>query len=142
MGDPAANEALVRRLVDELVNGGRLELFDEVLSEDFVAHGVGPGLPPGPDGMRALVRTWRRAFPDWQDTIHELVANDELVSFRITARGTHTGRLLDIEPTGEPVEWEMLEMVRVRDGRICEQWGHSNFHEVVARLRRAAAVSH
>lgn len=130
----AANEALVRRMVDEVVNANRLEVLDEVLAPDFVAHGVGAGLPSGPEGMRILVQVWRRAFPDWKDTICELVAGDELVSFRIAATGTHTGRLLDIEPTGRRVSWGMIEMVRIRDGRISEQWGYSDFHEVIRSL--------
>lgn len=133
-----ANKAVVERLVRDIVNGGQVDLLDEVLADDFVAHGVGPG-PAGPDGMRRLIATWRTAFPDWQDQIEEIVAEGDLVVIKIAARGTHSGPLLGIEPTGEAVQWGMIEMVRLADGKITEQWGYSDFSEVVRHLRQVAA---
>ena len=136
--NPAANKAVVERLVRDIVNGGQVDLLDEVLAADFVAHGVGPG-PAGPDGMRRLIATWRTAFPDWQDHIDEIVAEGDLVVLKITAQGTHNGPLLGIEPTGETVQWGMIEMVRLADGKIVEQWGYSDFADVVRHLRKVAA---
>ena len=135
---PEANKAVVERLVRDIVNGGKVELLDEVLADDFTAHGVGAG-PAGPEGMRHLIATWRTAFPDWQDHIEEIVAEGDLVVIKIAAQGTHSGPLLGIEPTGEAVEWGMIEMVRLADGKITEQWGYSDFSEVVRRLRKVAA---
>lgn len=83
-----------------------------------MAHGVGPGMPPGKDGIRALLRAWRRGFPDWQDTIEDIVAQHDLVVLRTAASGTHLGPIAGIAPTGEHVSWNMIEIVHVRDGRI------------------------
>ncbi|MCY3960533.1 MAG: ester cyclase [bacterium] len=137
--NPAANKAVVERLVRDIVNGGKIDLLDEVLADGFVAHGVGTG-PSGPDGMRRLITTWRTAFPDWQDHIDEMVAEGDLVVLKISAQGTHDGPLLGIEPTGETVQWGMIEMVRLADGKITEQWGYSDFAEVVRHLRKVAAA--
>lgn len=135
---PAANKAVVERLVRDIVNGGQVELLEEVLADDFIAHGVGPS-PSGTDGMRGLIATWRTAFPDWRDHIDEIVAEGDLVVLKITARGTHDGPLLGIEPTGESVQWGMIEMVRLADGKITEQWGYSDFADVIRHLRKVAA---
>ena len=136
--NPAANKTVVERLVRDIVNGGQVDLLDEVLADDFMAHGVGSG-PAGPDGMRRLIATWRTAFPDWQDQIEEIVAEGDLVVIKIAARGTHSGPLLGIEPTGEAVQWGMIEMVRLAEGKITEQWGYSDFSKVVRHLRKVAA---
>ena len=136
----AANIAVVRTLVERVVNGRDDSRLDTVLSDDFVAHDVGPGMPPGKEGMRTLLRVWRRAFPDWVDTIEDIVAQDDLVVIRISATGTHLGPISGIAPTGRRVKWDMIEIVRVRDGRICEQWGQSNFAAVLDQLRAAAAT--
>ena len=132
------NKAVVERLVRDVVNGGQMDLLDEVLADDFVAYGVGK-VPSGPEGMRGLIDAWRTAFPDWQDQIDEIVAEGDLVVLKITARGTHEGPLMGVEPTGEAVEWGMIEMVRLEDGKIAEQWGYSDFSEVVRHLRKVAA---
>lgn len=136
----AANVALVRTLVERVVNGREDALLDEVLADDFVAHDAGPGMPPGRDAMRTLLRVWRRAFPDWRDTIQDIVAQDDLVVIRVRAAGTHLGPIAGIAPTGLPVAWDIIEIVRVRDGRITEQWGQSNFPAVLERLRAAASA--
>ena len=67
-----------------------------------------------------------------------LAANIAVVS--VHATGTHLGPISGIAPTGRRVQWDMIEIVRVRDGRICEQWGQSNFAPVLDRLRAAAAT--
>ena len=133
-----SNKAVVERLVRDIVNSGQVELLEQVLADGFVAHGAGSGLT-GSEGMRQLIATWRKAFPDWQDQIEEIVAEGDLVVIKIAARGTHSGPLLGIEPTGEAVEWGMIEMVRLVDGKIAEQWGYSDFSEVVRHLRKVAA---
>ncbi len=139
MNDVEKNKKVVERLVRDIVNGGQVDLLDEVLADDFVAHGVGSG-SSGPDGMRRLIATWRTAFSDWQDHIEEIVAEGDLVVLKIAARGTHDGPLLGIDPTGEEVRWGMIEMVRVAEGKITEQWGYSDFADVVRHLRKVAAA--
>ena len=84
--NPAANKAVVERLVRDIVNGGQVDLLDEVLADDFVAHGVGSG-PAGAEGMRRLIEAWRTAFPDWQDHIDEIVAEGDLVVIKIFRPG-------------------------------------------------------
>jgi predicted ester cyclase len=138
--DVETNVAVVRALVERVVNGRDDAALDEVLSDDFVAHDAGPGMPPGKAGMLALLRAWRRAFPDWVDTIVDVVAQHDLVVIRVHATGTHLGPIAGIAPTGAAVEWDIIEIVRVRDGRICEQWGQSNFAGVLDRLRTLAAA--
>ena len=136
----AANIAVVRRLVERVVNNRDDDLLDVVLADDFVAHDAGPGMPPGKAGMRALLRVWRRAFPDWVDTIEDVVAQNDLVVIRVRATGTHLGPIAGIAATGRRVAWDIIEIVRVRDGRITEQWGQSSFAGVLDELRAAAAV--
>ena len=138
--DPAtrdANIAVVRALVDDVVNGRDDSRLDEVLADDFVAHDLGPGMPPGKEGMRTLLRVWRRAFPDWTDTIQDVIAQGDLVVIRVRATGTHLGPIAGIAPTGRPVAWDIIEILRVREGRITEQWGQSSFATVLDGLRAA-----
>jgi predicted ester cyclase len=91
------------------------------------------------DGLQRLTRAWRAAFPDWHDEILDVVAEGDRVVARLRASGTHLGRLAGIEPTGEQCEWGMIEIVRIRDGKIAEQWGYSDFSDVINRLRKVVA---
>ena len=55
------NKALVRRFFDEVVNGGNIDLIDELLTDDFVEHEKFPGLEPNRDGVKEFFRRFRSA---------------------------------------------------------------------------------
>ena len=138
MSDVAANKKLFLEMVDRVVGKDDWASAAQYFTDDFVAHGAGPE-PTPLDGLQRLTRAWRRAFPDWHDEILDVVAENDLVVARLRASGTHLGRLLDIDPTGEHCQWGMIEIVRIRDGKIAEQWGYSDFSDVVSRLRNVAS---
>jgi len=138
MSDVEANKALFLAMIDRVVAGDDWTAATQFFTDDFVAHGAGPK-PTALEGLQRLTRAWRSAFPDWRDEILDIVAEGDRVVARLRATGTHLGRLADIEPTGESCQWGMIEIIRVRDGKIAEQWGYSDFSDVVTRLRKVAA---
>lgn len=138
MSDIEANKNLFLEMVDRVVGNDDWASASQYFTDDFVAHGAGPK-PTPLDGLQRLTRAWRAAFPDWRDEILDVVAENDLVVARLRASGTHLGRLLDIDPTGERCQWGMIEIVRIRDGKIAEQWGYSDFSDVVSRLRKVSA---
>jgi predicted ester cyclase len=140
MADIEANKQLFVEMVERVVGRDDWASVADYFTDDFVAHGAGRK-PTTLDGLQHLTRVWRVAFPDWRDEILDVVAERDLVVGRLRASGTHEGPLLDIAPTGERCEWGMIEIVRVRDGKIAEQWGYSDFAEVIARLRKVAATN-
>src|SRR5205085_5770957 len=97
----ARRKALVRQLVEEGVNQGRLEVVDALLAPPFRAP-----LPDGrvPQTVKELLRLYRRAVPDAQWTIEEQIAEADTVVTRFTARGTHQGPLWGLPATGQWVQ--------------------------------------
>ena len=138
MSDIEANKQLFLAMIDRVVARDDWAAAASFFTDDFVAHGAGPQ-PTTLDGLQRLTRAWRAAFPDWHDEILDIVAERDLVVARLRASGTHLGRLADIEPTGESCQWGMIEIIRVRNGKIAEQWGYSDFADVMTRLRKVAA---
>src|SRR5262245_42050074 len=91
-------KALVRRMVEEIWNGGNVDLVDDVFTSDF---DNGPGRPPGTDFIKAWHQSTRESFPDLHYTIDELVAEQNRVVLRWTATGTQRGSFGPIPPTGK-----------------------------------------
>lgn len=48
---------------------------------------------------------------------------------RVTFRGTHTGDLLGIAPTGRPIELTMVELHTWENGQLSDLW--NSFHPVL-----------
>ena len=119
-------KALARRFYEEVLNQGKLDVLDEILSDDFVEHQEIPGMPSGKDGVRAYVTTFRDAFPDLRFELQAVVAEGDEVWVHAVMTGTQKGDLPGIPATGEQVSITMIDRVRVRDGQAVEHWGASD----------------
>lgn len=117
-----SNRALIRRFYDEGWNANDLDVYDELVTDDFVDHQAVPGLPPGREGFKMLNVMFRSAFPDVYVTVDEVVAEDDKVGCRWRSGGTHQGELFGIPPTGKTVEITATVFYRVDDGRLAEGW--------------------
>ena len=113
--------ALVRRLVDEVVNRDNAALLVELVAADHVGHDP-LGDHYGPEGARIVVAEYRTAFPDLAVTIEDLVAAGDTVAWRFTLRGTHAGPFIGIPPTGRAVIATGIAIDRVEDGQVIESW--------------------
>jgi steroid delta-isomerase-like uncharacterized protein len=116
------NKVLVRRFIDEVYNQGRPEIIDELFADDYVDHTASTEQAPGPSGARQIYDVFHAAFPDLRVEIHDLVADDDLVTFRSTMSGTSKGPLMGAAPTGNRIEIASMVFLRIRDGRIVERW--------------------
>lgn len=116
------NKALVRRLVDEVQNRGTIAAVDEIAAPTFVNHSAPPGVPSDREGVKQITLLFRRAFPDGAMTVEDMIAEGDTVATRKTFRGTHQGEFMGIPPTGRRVAIELIDVVRVVDGRVVEHW--------------------
>ena len=117
------NKALVRRMYDEVVGQRKIEVLDELLGDDFVEHETMPGIPPGREGVKALIGMFLSAFPDMQFELGDIVADGDVVASRMTMTGTHQGEFMGIPATGRSINVNSMEFLRVANGRVVEHWG-------------------
>ena len=124
---PRRNQQLVRRFIEELWNGRRLELADELIARDCQTHQLRSGaaitsVVRGPKEMKSHVAEWLRGFPDLKFTIEQLFSADDKVFTQTVMEGTHTGMWLEIPPTNKSATIRMMTVHRVARGKIAEDW--------------------
>jgi steroid delta-isomerase-like uncharacterized protein len=133
-----AAKAVVRRNTEEVQGGGNFEVFDELFADDFLDHTPQPGRTPDKDGAR-LYKILRTAFPDFHAEIHWQLADGDRVTTYKTYHGTHRGGFLGLAPTGRKIQFEAVDVMRVRNGKITEHWGVANLFSLMQQLRRLAS---
>jgi steroid delta-isomerase-like uncharacterized protein len=102
---------------------GKLDETLELIGEDAVAHVAGSPAPlTGKDGFREFVTTYLTAFPDGAITVDDQVAEGDTVASRWTGRGTNTGELMGIPPTGKQITVEGISFTRITDAKVRETW--------------------
>jgi catechol 2,3-dioxygenase-like lactoylglutathione lyase family enzyme/predicted ester cyclase len=105
-------KAVVRRLIEEVMNGGRLDVVDELYT---------PELAPA---ARRWIAPFRESFPDVRMDIVDLIAEGEKVVGRFHCSATNLGPWRGNEPTGRRFERvDEVYVFRVAGGRIAEAWG-------------------
>lgn len=119
------NRAVLRREVEELYNHtGSLDVVEEIFSPDYVSHEPTSGEVRGIEGARQFAATFRKAFPDLENTIEDMVAEGDKVVMRFRGSGTHKGETTETfgPPTGKRMEITGITIKRLAGGKIVEAW--------------------
>ncbi len=128
------NEQVVRDACRVIWSEGDLERIGEFYDADFEADYPRTDWGSGLQGIHDLAAGIRSSFPDYHEHIDELIVADDLVIVRLTIKGTHTGPLPDLPPTGKSVEFKDVTIARVRNGKIVEQRGLSDHFALYQQL--------
>jgi steroid delta-isomerase-like uncharacterized protein len=129
------NKALVGRLVEEIFNQRDMSVIDKIFSPDFVENEkLPPGIPPGREAPRAMFSMLHNAFPDFKATIEQLIAEGDKVVLLMTWTGTQGGEFLGIPPTGKRISINVIDIIRVADGKIVEHWGVMDSAKMMQQL--------
>ena len=98
------NKALVRRFVEEVLNGGNLDAVDELLAPDYLDHTVPAGKYAGREGLKRSLPKQLAASSDLHFRIEEQIAEGDKVVTWVIGSGTHDReRFLGLAPTGERI---------------------------------------
>ena len=112
-------KAIAHRFWEE-ANQRNWAAFDEFVAENYAGHGLDTA--QGREGLKAEIMSYVAAFPDLRYTVDDVISEGDQVMSRWTARGTHTGQLMDIPPTGKPVTINGISVDRVVNGKMVEGW--------------------
>lgn len=116
------NKAIIRRFWEEVFNGRKLSLIDELFTTDWVYHGVAGRKLYGQEGLKQFLTMYYNAFPDIQVKVENLIAEGDKVVSHVISRGTHKGELMGIAPTGKQVTVPAICVSRFAGDKIVEDW--------------------
>lgn len=117
------NKRIARRHFDELWAQGKLEVADEIYSSDCMGrYATHPEHGGYPECEKEGVRGERAAVPDMQVTILDQIAEGDTVVTIWEVRGTNSGEMHGIPPSGNPIRIQGTHRHRIRDGKIAEAW--------------------
>jgi ketosteroid isomerase-like protein/predicted ester cyclase len=126
-------ESILRRMFDEVINQGRLEVVDELFAEDYVDHGP-MGDMTGRDAFKQMVAQWRAAVPDVHCDVDTVIVDGDLCAWLVRATGTHTGDGLGFPATGRRFATVSANIGRFHDGRAAEHWAEQGMFPMLAQI--------
>lgn len=130
------NKEIVYRFNKEFIEQGNEQSFHEMIAPDFVNQTAPAGVPKGPEGVLFFFNQFLKpAFPDLKVEIYDQVAGDDKVATRKAFHATHKGEFLGIPASGKKVVMEVIDIVRLRDGKLIEHWNVLDMQSVLMQIK-------
>lgn len=128
-------ETVVRQLIEEGFNKGNMDVVNAIASPHLIEHqNYGPNHAAGAQGVRAVVGSLRRSFPDFRLTIEDVSVAGDTVWLRMVATGTNTGSYMGHAPTGRSIRIDVFDAIRIENGLMVEHWGVPDRLGVLSQL--------
>ncbi|MDB4900730.1 MAG: hypothetical protein JWQ63_11 [Mucilaginibacter sp.] len=117
-----SNKAIIRKLYEEILNTGKLELLSQVVSDEY----TGPRGMKGPAGFAEAIKPIILAFPDIKWTIEDIIAEGDKVMVRWSWTGTNKGSFDGFPPTNKVVNHNAINIFLFSGDKIIKAWMQSD----------------
>ena len=130
------NKTILHRFLDEAYNKGNLAVGDELLAANAVFHTPDADIE-GIEGWKQYANAFLTGFSDLVVAVEDTIAEGDKVVAYWTCRGTHTGELRGIAPTGKQATWTGIAIYRFAGGKIQEIRG---WNDALGLMRQLGVV--
>lgn len=110
-------------------------VWDELVAPDMVQHfNSFPDAIVGLENNKQFSEALFQGMPDVTSTIEDVIAEGDLVIYRSTVQGTHTGTFLGYPATGKTSKLNDFTQLRIENGKIVEMWYETNLLAALQQL--------
>ncbi|MDV6264801.1 ester cyclase [Rhodococcoides yunnanense] len=101
---------------------GEQVYLDRAVDDSFVDNTLPTGRPQGPNGPVVASAGFRTAIPDLSCELADLYITGDTFTARLIFRGHFTGAYGPTAGSGQPVEFDAIDIQHVGEERIVEDW--------------------
>jgi steroid delta-isomerase-like uncharacterized protein len=129
-----ANKKLARDYIDQVFNRHDPAKAADFVTDDVIWHGGALGTITGSNNLVGLLQAFIGALPDLYAAEQDAVAENDLVVVRLVVTATVKDSLLGAPADGKPVRWDAVDIYRVTDGRISEEWAADDVAAIMIQI--------
>ena len=108
-------------------------LAHQCMATNYLDHSL-PQVRSVEDAI-AILQSTHKSFPDIRVLIEDLIAEDDQVVFRGRFIATHLGDFLGYPPTGARIDFEAIEIFRLKEKKIAESWGYWPSGDIIKQIK-------
>lgn len=113
--------SIISNFIEKVWNNADLAALDELATETYEYY-LGGQPPRNIAAMKEFLQAVHTAFPDWKVQVENISGDDEYIAARWTGVVTHRGIFQGIPPTGKRISVCGINMYKIEDGRISQEW--------------------
>ncbi|MGC4100537.1 ester cyclase [Ferruginibacter sp.] len=135
MHNTSANKEIVQRFNREFIEKGNMAAFNEIIAPGFINQTAPEGMPKDPEGVLYFFQHFLKpAFSDLKVDILQQVAEGDTVTTHKKFYATHSASFMGIPATGKKVVMEVMDIIRLEDGRFKEHWNVVDWQNIIQQL--------
>ena len=120
MSEIEQNKKLVETLCATVFQNHDFSKLDEIMRDDYIQHNE--DVPQGKAGFKQFFVEMFEVMPDFRYTMKKIIAEGDIVMMYSTTTATHLGEWLGNPPTGNKLDFDVVDIFRIEDGKIAEHW--------------------
>ena len=133
MNNPNYNKKLIEDFCNTVFVRHDLSDLDRFMKDDYIQHN--PDVAQGKEGFRVFFEQTFKAMPDFKYTLLKIIGEGDMVWIHCTTTATHTGGpWLDVQPQGNSLCFNVVDIFRVEDGKIAEHWDVADTYSLFSQL--------
>jgi steroid delta-isomerase-like uncharacterized protein len=135
LSDLKKNKQLVETFCAAAFNSHDLSGLAQLMRDDYIQHN--PNVAQGRKGFTEFFEQTFKSIPDFRYTIKQIIAEGDLVWMYCRVTGTQTGGdWLGVPPGGNSMDFDVVDMFRIQDGKIAEHWDVADTRTLFSQLSR------
>lgn len=134
-GNPSsvtANERVVRTFLADVLNDHHGAHAARYLTPGMQFHAGTLGTTTGRDNVTALLTSIVTAIPDLHAAQEDIFGQGDKVMVRVVVTGTQKGDLIGIPASNRAVSWNAIDVYRISNGKIAEEWAAEDLTAILA----------
>jgi steroid delta-isomerase-like uncharacterized protein len=133
-GDEDKNVTAAKAALASLENKKEAD-FTATLTDDVEQDGVFHlETSKGKDGAKKFFKSFTTAFPDAKFEVTRALGIGDYAIVESTLKATHKGALGTIQPTKRPIAVHLVDVFKMKDGKIARAWTYQNSLEMQQQL--------
>lgn len=120
------NIDLVKEYIEVVSNQGKADNLGKYIAPHFQTHSLHMNPEPigdaQPKNLNEALTQAQEVFSNQYKNIDDIFADGDKVVVRWTTEAIHTGNFKGIPPTNKKVKYSGIDIYRLVDGKIIEQW--------------------
>jgi steroid delta-isomerase-like uncharacterized protein len=100
-----------------------LEAWRNLMSTDCKGYLGSTEEPMNFDDLIPMINSFYTAFPDYKHITEDMFAKDDYVVTRMKYTGTHLRKFMELDSTGNKIEYKGIFIFKLADGKITDVYG-------------------
>jgi steroid delta-isomerase-like uncharacterized protein len=130
-GGPGANIRLIETFLNDVLAEHHGDHAANYLTADAQFHAGTVGDFTGRATVAAILASVVAALPDLHPSVQDIFAHGDEVVVRLVVSGTQEGPLLGIPASGRHVQWDAIDLYRIKNGKISQEWASEDLTAIL-----------